>query len=118
MTPIEWNRLLAPTVPWEEAYAAVERAAKLVLEGSPLTPLGTSELVETLYPQRLAVGDGITARRRIFKALQALEKHGLAEYVSIGAPQKMPKLNKTIRPRLWHERKPRPICPHCGQVMP
>lgn len=118
MTPGDWNKILAKDTPWEDAYPHVENAAKLILEGSPLTPLTTDELVEALYPERQAVGDGIYARRRLYKALKALERHGLAEYCSKGEPRMMKRLKKMIQPRLWHERRPRPTCPHCGQMMP
>lgn len=117
MLPAEWNRDLAATVPWEPAYATVEREAKAFLSGSVLadSDCGTAELVEHLYPLNLARGeDGVYARNRIFKALDALAKHGLRDYCHKGEPR-LNKAKKMSRPWLWHGPRERPKCPTCGR---
>lgn len=117
MLPAEWNRDLGAGVPWEPAYAVVEREAKAFLAASVLadSDIGTAELVERLYPMNLARGeDGVFARNRIFKALDALTKHGLRDYCHKGEPR-LNKAKKMARPWLWHGPRERPKCPTCGR---
>mgnify|MGYP003559721779 FL=1 len=125
MTPAQWNALLAPAVPAIEAYKSVEEAARLHLSMNPLfTEVGitTNELVEALYPEALARGDGVLARARIYKALAALATRGLADCATRGQPRKLKHMNKTVRPWLWHEpgeKNPEAQdgvkrCPHCN----
>lgn len=110
MTPIQWNAELAESVGWKEAYPHVEREAKRVLDGLPEGgELTTTDLVEELYPSRFAQGEGILARKRIFKALRALIRHGLAGYVTQLEEQvarKGPMKGRYVRPRVWHRKKP------------
>lgn len=126
MTPSQWNIALAPSVAWQSAYADVEKQARAHLTANPCIDDGcsTEELVEALYPLRLAQGDGILARRRIYKALAALATRGLADCATRGAPRNLGKTKNTkIRPWLWHEpREKNPeskgnICPHCGGAL-
>jgi len=95
---------MAAEVPWQSAYGTVQRMARLHLEANVLieAPLSTAQLVEALYPEREALGvAGQHARRRIFKALQALSTRGLAGYCHRGEP-KTNKMKQTVRPWLWH----------------
>jgi hypothetical protein len=122
--PTDFNAALAPAVEWREAYAAVEREARalLILNGDPRENYTTAEMVEALYPEALARGDGITARKRIFKALAALATKGLADCATRGEPRKLRHANKMVRPWLWHAPAERndeagQICPHCGKLL-
>lgn len=125
MLPAEWTAALAPNVEWRAAYATVAREARFFLTHSPLAadvPLSTTELVEHLFPEKLARGAGIEARKRIFKGLAALATHDLADCASRGAEQR--KMGKVSRPWLWHppaERNPEAVetkhCPHCGGAL-
>lgn len=118
--PAEWNRDLAANVPWQSAYATVEREAKAFLTASVLadaTPLGTAALVEHLYPAAAVRGEeGVAARNRIFKALDALTGYGLRDYCSRGEPR-LNHAKKTVRPWLWHGPRERPKCPTCGREL-
>lgn len=119
-----WNLALAPSVPWQVAYKAVADVAKRLLdvegaefEGAGLT---TAQLVEALYPERYAVGEGITARSRIYKALAAMAKHDLAAYCSKGDARPLKHTKKLVKPWIWHAprvvvEKPVRTCPHCGE---
>jgi hypothetical protein len=133
MTPAEWNEAMSK--PWQTAYAAVERAARKYLHAmNDDEYLTTAELVEELYPERFARGDGITARRRIFKALLATrnktgEPAMLADCRERGPEQpRRGTRGQMIRP--WHWFKPgnegaafKPddtpprVCPHCGGLV-
>lgn len=106
---------LQPTIPWAVAYSAVETAviatlsepdtiARLHLEQQTLS---TKELVELLWPETLARGAGITARKRLFKALAALATRGLAPYCTQGEPTRNKRLGRDIRPWRWHSKKER-----------
>lgn len=119
MTPADWNAALAPHVGWQAAYGTVENAVKLafaspVLDGQTLS---TSALVEALYPEQFARGEGITARKRIYKALAALATRGLAAYATRGPERLLKHTNKLVRPWLWHSAAPIEVakCPHCGK---
>lgn len=109
-----WNPLLAPEVHWRDAYPIVEAAVKALLTANPKykgLELTTTELVEALYPEEEARGNGAAARQRIFRALEALADHGLKHWHYRGPPR-MTRAGQ-VRPRVWHaERKP--ICPNCG----
>ena len=127
MTPVDWNVLLAPTVPWQDAYATVEREARRMLTAylEPAATVSTTHLADMLYPPDQMRGEaGIAARARIFKALAALAEKGLSDCASRGAPMQKKawragKLQQTtVRPWLWHaprEKQPGTICPHCGK---
>lgn len=118
----KWDNLLKADVPWQQAYASVETAV-LALMATPAMAgrqLTTNELVEAIYPESLARGDGILARNRIYKALMALAPRGLACYASRGEERKRAHSNIKIRPWVWHaagqpntEHMQR--CPKCGQ---
>lgn len=103
----EWNRLLAEAVPWAEAYPAVEREARAYLQisfcGAVMQNMTTGELVEKLYSEQFAKGEGITARKRIYKALAALATRGLADCCTKGEPRPLKhNKKKLVRPWLWH----------------
>jgi hypothetical protein len=127
MTPFDWDKAMAPNVPWQEAYATVERMARAHLEHNPMLDgdLSTADLVDALYPEEWARGEGVTARKRIFKSLAALATRGLAAYCHRGPERKLAHSAKMVRPWLWHAPREanveaqaagfKPItCPHCG----
>lgn len=129
MIPADWNRLLHPDVAWQTAYATVEAQARAHLSANPIFDgrkgISTDELVEALYPEALARGDGILARKRIYKALKALTTRGLADCCERGE-ERLLKHSKTrkVRPWLWHEpgqvnaeAAGKKFCPHCGGVL-
>lgn len=102
MTSDEWNKLLAPSVHWKDAYLSVEREARAYLTIGNKVNVSTSALVEALYPIAEARGEaGVTARGRIFKALAALADHGLRDCNYRGEPK--PMRGRTIRPNIWTE---------------
>lgn len=129
MTPQQWNEALAEGVAWQKAYAEVEKQARAHLIANPCFDAGctTEELVEALYPAKLALGDGILARKRIFKALKALATRGLADCASRGPARVLGnrKSGVKIRPWLWHDpTEPNDeaegsgkTCPHCGGAL-
>lgn len=102
MTPDEWNKLLAESVPWRQAYLSVAREAKAYLEiTQPAEPLSTAEMVEALYPAEEARGSaGICARRRMFRAFAALAEHDMSAWVTKGEPRRN-KFGKTVVPLRW-----------------
>lgn len=130
MTPQQWTQAMADTVPWQVCYPEVARITRAWLAASPVAEIDTlssQELVEAMFPENLAVGPGITARRRIFKALMALATRDLHDCCTRGPKQKMfqgGKSGPAIHPWRWHaprkdatkpnvERIVR--CPHCGE---
>lgn len=122
-TPSEWATILAPTVAWQACYPIVEGEVRAkcadLLAGETLS---TNDLVEQMYPEALARGEGITARRRLYKAIAALAPRGLSDCCSRGEPRKLRHAAKLVRPWLWHMPSERPTeaqpgarkCPHCG----
>lgn len=139
MTPQDWNTALAVHVPRQIAYGVIEREARALLgqraNDAPL--LSTAELGERLYPATAARGDGILARKRLFRGLLAISDKapgapGLSDCATLGEARasKNARFGATmVRPRLWHA--PRAslvpnvtqavasglavICPHCGK---
>lgn len=123
--PGEWNMILRPDAPWRDAYATVETSVRdyvqRVLNAGDL--ISTNTLVEALYPARFAKGEGITARRRMYKALAALATHGLADCCTKGAETKFGRSHKPVKPWLWHAPRAMGVtlpvqkvcCPHCGE---
>lgn len=128
MTPFQWDNAMHPTSPWQVAYGEVEREARYTLENDPTldTDMSTAALVERLYPEEWARGKGITARKRIFKALRALTTRGLADCCHRGAERRLRHSNKMVRPWLWHAptspnseaQGNAKACPHCGGLLP
>ena len=101
MTPSEWNTAMLGT-PWQTAYKVVEDAVSLFLNvvRTEEVTYSTNELVEALYPLKLASGDGITARNRIFKALKQLATRGLQDNCrKSGVPNRYKKFGW-----IWHAR--------------
>lgn len=119
MTPVEWNAALAPEIGWQSAYATVERVTRSYLAATRPALVSTNALVGELYPEQLAIGAGIDARKRLFKALMALAERGLADCVTRGPARKIGKTGRMGRPFLWHEPKGQsvPLCPHCGKAI-
>lgn len=124
---IDWTTLLAPSVEWREAYAHVEREARSYLSGFGEDWCTTMDLAEALFPEALARGEGITARKRIYKALAALATRQLADCCTRGELRKLKHGTKMVRPWLWHapgvefnsEYQPdkQSTCPHCGGTL-
>lgn len=126
MTPAEWNKALAPSVPAVLAASNVAGAVRKLLDGSALF-LSTTELVDTLYaPEHARGDDGTVARKRIFSILRWLAAHDLTNYATPGEPVIRTRFGKkrAERPLVWHApmngatatanvRK----CPHCGHVL-
>lgn len=124
MTPTDWSIILGPQVEWPDAYAAVEREARAWLtRQDEFSDYTTTELVEALYPEQFARGDGIKLRKRMFKALAALALHDLADCCTKGTPRRLKHSKKMVTPWNWHSpREPAPpapkLCPHCGKELP
>lgn len=112
MTPNDWNRLLAPAVPWQEAYAVVAREARaylIALKPAGVETMSTMDLAAGLYPPQDMRGEvGVAARKRIFKALAALAKHELDDCVVKGEPRAAKIGGKTVTARPWRWRAPQP----------
>lgn len=102
--PGEWNHILQPGTPWRTCYDQVEFHTRLYLKDTLNAGdlISTNTLVEALYPARFAKGEGITARRRMYKALAALATHGLADCCTKGVETKFGRSAKMVRPWLWH----------------
>lgn len=131
MTISEWNKTLAPDVPWKEAYALVAEQSKAILisrgiERGAENMLTTSELVELLYPGQFARGEGILARQRIYKALLAQAIRDMADCcMRDTAVKKGYYMGKKVQGWRWHAPTGEPhaeakgvrrkLCPHCGQ---
>ena len=119
MKPAEWNNLLAPEIDWRSCYPQVAGEVRKVLShlgtGEDRT---TQELVSALYPEELAVGPGILARRRLFRAIMALAATDLVDCCYKGAPRYLRHTRKQVRPWIWHTPKPTKCCPTCGQSLP
>lgn len=125
-TPAQWNIALAPDQGWQSAYATVATEAREYLKTrlAPGDLISTNTLVEALYPAQFAKGEGITARRRIYKALAALATRTLADCCTKGEPKKFGRSPKLVRPNLWHAPRAAAItlptmtveCPRCGHT--
>ena len=120
MTAEHWRSVLAPNIPWQDAYPRVAGAAKEILANvPPAAPLSTVELVERMWPQAdvHSEEDG-EVRARIFRALRAMTPRDLKHYNRPGEPKKGFR-GKTIVPRLWANYGTTIMekCPHCGRPM-
>ena len=122
MTPSYWNAVLAPDVNWRTAYAEISREARNFLAGRA-EQFSTTELVDRLYPEAAARGEGITARNRIFAGLAASATRSLADCATRGPEVK--RMGRKVRPWVWHAPgDPNPeslatakVCPHCGGML-
>jgi hypothetical protein len=115
----DWRGLqtaLAADNDWQGAYAYVEESvrerlsdpdtvARLHLEQDTLS---TNQIVELMWPERFAKGDGITARKRLYKALKALATRGLADCCERGPQVEVviAGVKRFARPWRWHAPKP------------
>lgn len=106
MTALEWDVALAPNIPWQNAYALVEKSARLHLLHNPKIDgdtLSTAAFVEIIYAESSMRGDaGLYARRRIFKALAALATRGLSDCCTRGPEKHIGRTKRTGRPWFWH----------------
>lgn len=114
MLPADMEAALAPDQTWKRAYAAVETAARAHLDALPGTQFSTAALVAALYP-----GDNKQTTARIFKALAALEDHGLAAYVARGPMERIGPI--AGRRRIWSKpdgaAQPQHVCPACRRPL-
>lgn len=119
MIPSEWNAVMATEQPWQIAYPAVETAVRALFAANPLyehDTLGTSALVEALYPETYVRSDEARlARKRIFKALQALATRGLSDFAFQGVP-KLNSMKVSVRPWFWRAPAPVEIVPDRREV--
>lgn len=114
----DWRGLqvaLATDNDWHSAYAYVEETvrgrlsdpdtvARLHLEQDTLS---TTDLVELLWPQQFVQGDGILARKRLYKALKALATRGLADCCERGQQEErvIGGVKRFAHPWRWHAPK-------------
>ncbi len=105
----DWVSVLAPDQPWQEAYAIVELHSRALL--SQLDDgmvLSTTQVVDWLWPKRFRVlgdVDQAAAHRRLYKSLNALQRHDLMDCCTLGTPRKI--YGRVSTPVLWH--KPDPV---------
>lgn len=127
MTPKQWTEVLAPDEPWQKAYAVVATEARAMLSDNVLfagKEVSTGVLADSLFPVTFARGDGILARRRLFRALLALAPRELADCCHRGEAKRMRHSTRLIRPWIWHAPRERNseaeelrACPHCGGIL-
>jgi hypothetical protein len=128
MTPIIWTEAHRSKPTWQAFYPYVAQQTRAYLRAHPLAEdgtLSTHELVEVMFPEQLAVGEGIVARRRIYKALMALTIRDLADCCTRGPKQKLfgpTKGGPAVRPWRWHQptvanNEHINCCPKCGQEL-
>lgn len=106
-------RSLHPDIGWEKAYKSVEDIVRRYFELNPTLTMTTKDLVMALMPDPR--GPEIQIQARLYKALAALQKHGLKDHVTKSTTQKWGYGNK-FYPPIWHAPKSRVecSCPHCG----
>lgn len=97
-----WVKQMGPHVPWQAAYAYVERMAKDFLTQHTGAHFTTLDLIEGLYD-----GTNDQTDNRIQAALNALAMHGLRDWFETEsyAPGRTRKI--------WRAPEPK-ACPHCG----
>lgn len=114
-----YNVELAPHKHWRTAYALVEQEAKEFLEtlasGERVT---TTALVEILYDETFQQP---VIKKRVFKALHALQTRELRDYCTRGEPEKIGNVENARR-TYWH--KPtgdavsaKSVCPTCRRAL-
>ena len=122
----EWLHALADTGGERfSGYAVVIVEAKATLDALPEgQQLTTTQLVERLFPEATARGDGIAARQRIFRALaRAAKATSFRDYVSKGPMKRW--MGKASYPTIWHKSdgtiakdgKGQITCPVCGHAI-
>lgn len=116
MTPHEYNTLLSAEG-WSSIVPVLAREIRAYLEiEAPDPPLSTKDLMEGLYPQQFARGDGITMRQKMTRILiDVLSKNELADCCTRG--EAIIRRKRLVRPCFWHAPKPK-ICEHCGKELP
>lgn len=118
LTPAEWEILMARS--WQNSYPSVLSQARAELEKLPAEDeITTNELVELLFPEASARGAGIDARKKVYKALRAAQKHGGMEgYWHPGPARRY--MGHNINPPVWHRFNQDHVkgiqieCPCCG----
>lgn len=109
MTPNDWTEAML-TANWKEQHRIVEREVRAHFIANPLLDgehLTTNELVEVLFPERFAKGDGITARNLIYKRLLATGKPGYRMWQDdfrYRGPERQGNVGflRAIKPWYWH----------------
>lgn len=125
MTPQDWMRELAPSIKNNHARRKVVEQVRIELELAAPAELSTAELVERMYPLKLAIGEaGIRARQRIFDCLMSPRERDLGSFWRYGPPREN-RFKQMIRPKLWSWAPPAQgtsdepaqgacvVCPHC-----
>ena len=111
----ELESVLASRIPWQEAYAAIEKVARVYLDNLPEGKcVSTSELEATIYSAQGSYDRLI--QKRVFQGLRALAAHSMSAYVT-KVPGKL--AGKGINRNVWHRAKiiEQKICPTCGQTI-
>lgn len=93
-----WNELFARGASWKPAYMALAEAIVEVLDKGNKQYL-PGALIEAIYPETMARGDGILARKRMFKGLRALAGHQFKACVKQGAPVSFH--GRVLKPYIW-----------------
>lgn len=97
----DWRTILNEFEHWQDAYPRVAKPVRLylkLLDDNEL--ISTGELVDWLWPPHLRTEEGdATIARRLYKALNALHKHQLADCVRYGTPRRL--YGKIATPMLW-----------------
>ena len=101
---------LQPDVPYLTAYDAVKQALEAIVPFDKT--LTTEQMVELVAPADNWIhGDREQlARRRVYKALNALASHDFKAWCTLGVPEKG--IYGIMRRKQW--RRPE-VCPLCGK---
>lgn len=105
-TKMNWTEIFLPNIPWSECYPIVEAAARPHLANLPSGyTITTEQLADLIWPAVDCRGDENLLRPRLFRALEALSKHGLQTCVSFEEDTTSywaQKLGKSVRRKRWH----------------
>lgn len=126
MTPKDWTSVLRQENHWTTVAPVVATEIKTILDTLPPdAELSTRELVERLFPEQFAVGDGITARARLIGLVagrKALDKSLLGYRHKVPSTAKRFGKVRTLMVSRWHARRdvtpPAGFvrCPGCGEI--
>ncbi len=123
ITPEKWNRIFDPKIPAKPRFlkARVAGEARRYLNSlAPGMMIGTHELVEALYPIRLAERSlaGDRARTGIFALLALLARKGLDDCCIKGEGTGKKYMGHIVRPWIWFCPDDTEYCKKCGQIIP
>ena len=83
MTHAEWLALLNASVRWQECYPKIAEITRPVLAALPAgKQINTDRLVELLWPDTECRGPDLVVHSRLYRALDAISRHSLADCVS------------------------------------